>query len=232
MRPNTRLFVKSVATLFRGFCHILYPSFCMHCAGTLCLPYKIFCAACREQFSLISSFARCVHCFQDPCICSVSRCSKRKRRAALWVRLGPCATWIRALERGEFAYLPTTIAFLQLQFAHLQWSMPEYIVSLPFSLLHAWRCGGNLPSLLAKGFAQAIGCRVMHPFRMCLDRSAFLAEGTLRGVFVLRKRRKYHLVGKRILLIAHSLCDEHLLQVEDLLTTLLPEELYVLALSD
>ncbi len=219
------MFLQRMADFF-------YPRFCLHCDRKLVSQYRTFCQICLEHFSLISPHVRCPYCFKEACRCHLLHFSTAKRRAALWMRLGACATWISSLEKGEYAHLPSTVAFMQMQMALLQWPMPECIVPLPFSPWRSWKSGGNLPILLAKQCAKKLQSTFVPALRVGWDRSAWEMQGDIKGTCLFRKGKEKQLKEKRVLLIAHTLQEDLLLQAENIIASSHPKEMYVIALSD
>lgn len=134
---------------------IIFPNLCLHCEEQL-QPGRLVCNGCAGFFELIDINTRCIHCFSE---CSVkkacSNCVKKKRWhgeiAAACDAVGAAKTLAVMLKDGKAPYVAKTAASLMaVQFSHLQWPLPDYVVPMPKRL---WLKGANHSELLARHLA-------------------------------------------------------------------------------
>ncbi len=218
---------------FKEFLNILYPPLCLHCENTLEENRSLFCSACLELLSPIEPDDRCPICFAEDMPCK--RCIKRpiviKRSAIACSPLGPARTLASYLDKGNTRFAPAAAGLMALQFAALDWPLPDLIVPLPPSLWTRCKKGSAISVLLAKEIARLLDRPYASVLRASWDRDAFLETAKLRMRSFLPERKKKRLTDKRVLLVALELDDSALRQAAEVLFEGFVSESYALAFN-
>lgn len=213
------------------FLNLLFPPLCLHCQE---VSTTLFCVGCAASFELIDPHTRCPYCFKEnggraPCL----ECKEKKRwhvpvASALDFQ-GPVETLIKRLKFGSMPYLAkTAAAFMQVQYEHMGWEMPDLIVPVPHRL---WFQGTNTATLLAKAFAKTLDLPVCEAVgRRAGDFSQTQRERLSELTFILKKQRAIE--DKVILLIDDVLSTgTALFQTTRVLKEGLPKKIYALTLA-
>jgi predicted amidophosphoribosyltransferase len=216
---------------FKEFLNVLYPPLCLHCDNTLEENRSLFCSSCLELLSPIEPDGRCPICFAEETLCA--RCIKRpiviKRSAAACSPLGPARTLAAYLDKGNTRYAAAAAGLMALQFAALNWPLPDLIVPFPSSLWTRCKKGSAISVVLAKEMARLLDRPYATALSALGDRRAFLETAQLRMCAYLPERKKKMLTDKRILLIALELNDSSLRQAAEALFEGFASESYALA---
>ena len=153
----------------KSFFDLIYPPLCIHCKASLEPQCPIFCKTCITFLSLIEPIGRCPFCFSIKFNKNFEKCCQEcienplglDRMAAVFDYEGPPATLIKQLKYAGQTHLAKGAgAYLAAQFFTLEWPLPDVVIPVPSTLLRRFERGANQSLLLAKSFAEIIGCPV------------------------------------------------------------------------
>lgn len=144
---------------------IIYPPLCWHCEEILQDHYHLLCSACFDLFSLLSPKHRCRRCFKElqayknpkehPCIAG------NVRIASAFEHQGPVVTLLRRLTYfRQYTFAKALAPFLAMQWAQLQWPVPDLIVPIPQTFGRTLIRGINPVDLLAEELGALLGSPV------------------------------------------------------------------------
>lgn len=156
--------MKGIKKLFSSIEGLLYPPLCLHCKNSIEGHSALFCAHCSPLLDLIPTSERCPFCFSHQDGCKRRACSQCQKSAADFNGLaaaldyqGPAATLVQCMKYENQPYLAEGAAsFLVMQWAKLEWPLPDLIIPVPITWMHRIFRGYNQSALLAKSFGKIV----------------------------------------------------------------------------
>jgi predicted amidophosphoribosyltransferase len=204
---------------------LIFPPLCWHCQEKSDTKEQLFCAACRPFFELIPPQERCPYCFcEEEAGVSCATCRQSGvllRMAAALPAIGPVKTLVREVKYGRTPFLiKSGAAFMLLQFFHLAWPQPDWLIPVPKRL---WFKSKNHATLLAEELAKALGA----PLLKCVGRH--LIQQNENPYFF----KSGHSLADQTLLIVDDLIDSGttMRQMAEVLKAGYPKRIYGLALA-
>jgi len=150
--------LKNLAkNLHNSLTHFVYPAHCLYCHNFLPPAAPVLCHSCASELKLLDPIEHCQKCFNFNLEANHPICHECLQRPSLFNKVGaafnyegPAAELVKQLKYYNQSYLAQGMAaFLVLQFDLLKWPLPDLIVPVPISKLHAIERGYNQSALLA-----------------------------------------------------------------------------------
>ena len=163
--------------LSRQVKHFVFPPLCFHCSSEVEEQKRLICSTCFDLLTLIDLKRRCRVCFTKTTLRQKCHSCPPQvlKLAAACEHQGPLVSLLHQLKFNKrFAIASALAPFLYLQWAVLQWPLPDLIVPIPQSLSHRLLRGYN-PSFL---LAQALGKFLNVPVAALLKREGVLIPQT------------------------------------------------------
>lgn len=186
-----------------------------------------FCEDCQKGFLLLDGNTLCRHCFgfcdEGQFLCP--KCLQGKKVlpckvAAVFDNVGPSATLLSSVKRGEF--VKEGAAFMVLQLGRLSWPLPDYIIPLP-----SYRSTIDYNLMLAKELSFFLKRPVIKILKI---QHSYIGEYSLKNSFPFFKR-KIDFANVELLFVCDTLEKRELLKKSaDTLLELIPKKLSGLAL--
>ncbi len=197
---------------------LFYPQVCMHCRE-IKDDEGLFCAPCNVTLEMIDPAHRCHYCFSKGLTPTSKICKECRTQPIAFHRVGsvfnyegPPATLIKKMKYGAKPYLAEGAgAFMAAQFDKLGWPTPDFVTSVPMSLLKRTDRGYNQSDLIAQAFSKFTGI----PYKPLLIRShsGFSQAG------LSTEQRKSLVANPYTLKKNATIADLKILLIDDVLTT-------------
>lgn len=207
----------------KAFIHLCFPPCCLFCHDLMDDPDHLLCPSCNSLLELIHPATRCATCFSElnhiiphkRMLCLRCRLEKPlfQRVGAAFDYMGPAAALVKRLKYGNAPYLAKPLAaFLAMQYVHLGWRQPDYIIPVPMPTLRQWMRGYNQSACIAKELSNLLKVPLLH----ALGRK----NGELRQAQLSMEERHALTPSHFFLKIdPHLIEDKRLLIIDDVWTT-------------
>lgn len=214
---------------FKSLLHFVYPPLCLHCLALLLQRCPVLCSCCLEQLSLVPAQERCFTCFsllqKGRCDTCIQRPVVIRRQIAALERMGPAATLLQYLLRGDRSVVAPLSALMAYQWLDYKMPLPDLIIPLPPFCFQSV----NPSLLLAKEVGRTFSVPVLSVLKKTVDSQAFVTEGVCQSKFEVKKKRSELLCDRKLLLIADTLDDRLLRRAAEVLQPFFPMQIYALA---
>lgn len=148
-----------------------------------------------------------------------------RKQIAASERMGPVATLLQYLLRGDRSVAAPLSALMAYQWLESKMPLPDLMIPLPL-----FRFQFSNPSLLlAEEISKTFSIPSVSILKKKWDRKTFLAEGEFLSRFDVKKKGSERLCDQMVLLIADTLDDGLLRLAAESLQPFFPKQIYALA---
>ncbi|WP_194847612.1 hypothetical protein [Candidatus Neptunochlamydia vexilliferae] len=160
----------------KSITHFFYPSYCLHCEGTVAKPHHLLCSSCFEQIEPIDPKSRCPICWgPSPCKPCAKKPTPLRPHRSLFEPYGPILPLYQEFLKTKRA--KTLASLIVMALVHTSWPLPDMIVpqvTPPFPK-------EDPLFILAKSVGKFLERPVSLPHERIQDKKVLLLNGAIRS---------------------------------------------------